>query len=84
MKRDGVVVKRWLQGRHYHHVAAVDKLLTLNCLGGSTKQYMEGATIDWFVFTMCITLIELLYMTVIYVYPYVSLFAPTEVCQWYY
>jgi hypothetical protein len=58
-KRYGVVVNMLLQGRefpgsipglighgHYHHVAAVGKLITINCLGGGyTKQCMEGATI---------------------------------------
>ncbi len=62
---------------HYHHVAALGKLLTLNCLGGGTKQYMKGATIgSWL---LCITLIALLYMSAIYVYSYVCLFAPTAV-----
>ena len=42
---------------HYHHLAAVGNLLTLNWLG--------GGTMHWFVFTMCITL---LYMSAIYIY----------------
>ena len=72
MRRDGIVVttlaprpigpgfNSWSNRTLCHHVAAVDKLLTLNCLGGGTKQCMKGATIGSCL--LCITLSALFYI----------------------
>ena len=57
MRHDGIVVNTlasrprgagfnsWPDRTLYRHVAAVGKLLTLNCFGGGTKQCMKGVTI---------------------------------------
>ena len=66
-RRDGIVVNTlasrpigsgfnsWSYRALYRHVAAVGKLLTLNCLGGGYEAVHEGYD-HWFVFSACITL----------------------------
>ena len=42
--------------RTYYYIAALGKLLTLNCLGGITMQCMKGVTIDSFLLCVCVYL----------------------------